>query len=122
MTALYNKILAHWGKDTTVPYICQGTGLLGSMMLYGCPNVKSETCGILTNTVGYGPMNGFGDPEVIYTIERLMDMAAEKITWTGCLQAQELYAVQQPGHGIRTWFPDPSMGNSKPTWIVSRSS
>ncbi len=79
MTALYNKILAHWGKDTTVPYICQGTGLLGSTMLYGCPNIKSETCGILTNTVGYGPMNGFGDPEVIYTIERLMDMAAEKI-------------------------------------------
>jgi carbon-monoxide dehydrogenase large subunit len=24
-------------------------------------------------------MNGFGDPEVIYTVERLMDMAAEKI-------------------------------------------
>ncbi|HUL29164.1 MAG TPA: molybdopterin cofactor-binding domain-containing protein, partial [Thermodesulfobacteriota bacterium] len=79
MTALYHKILAHWGKDTTVPYICQGTGLLGSMMLYGCANIKGETCGILTNTVGYGPMNGFGDPEVIYTVERLMDMAAEKI-------------------------------------------
>ncbi len=79
MTALHHKILAHWGKDTTVPYICQGTGLLGSTMLYGCPNIKSETCGILTNTVGYGPMNGFGDPEVIYTVERLMDMAAEKI-------------------------------------------
>jgi xanthine dehydrogenase molybdenum-binding subunit len=79
MMALYNKILAHWGKDTTVPYICQATGLLGSTMLYGCPNIKGETCGILTNTVGYGPMNGFGDPEVIYTIERLMDMAAEKI-------------------------------------------
>jgi len=79
MTALHNKILAHWGKDTTVPYICQATGLLGSTMLYGCPNIKGETCGILTNTVGYGPMNGFGDPEVIYTIERLMDMAAEKI-------------------------------------------
>jgi len=79
MTALYNKILAHWGRDTTVPYICQGTGLLGSTMLYGCPNIKSETCGILTNTVGYGPMNGFGDPEVIYTLERLMDMSAERI-------------------------------------------
>jgi xanthine dehydrogenase molybdenum-binding subunit len=79
MTALSNRILAHWGKDTTVPYICQATGLLGSTMLYGCPNIKSETCAILTNTVGYGPMNGFGDPEVIYTLERLMDMAAEKI-------------------------------------------
>jgi xanthine dehydrogenase molybdenum-binding subunit len=79
MTALYNKILAHWGRDTTVPYICQATGLVGSLMLYGCPNIKGETCGILTNTVGYGPMNGFGDPEVIYTLERLMDVAAEKI-------------------------------------------
>jgi xanthine dehydrogenase molybdenum-binding subunit len=79
LTALHNKILAHWGRDTTVPYICQATGLVGSMMLYGCPNIKAETCGILTNTVGYGPMNGFGDPEVIYTLERLMDVAAEKI-------------------------------------------
>jgi xanthine dehydrogenase molybdenum-binding subunit len=79
ITALYNKILAHWGKDTTVPYICQGTGVTGSLMLYPAPNIKSETCGILTNTVGYGPMNGFGDPEVIYTLERTADMAAEKI-------------------------------------------
>jgi len=42
---------------------------------------KAETCAVLTNTIGYGPMNGFGDPEVIYTLERLVDMAAEKLTW-----------------------------------------
>jgi CO/xanthine dehydrogenase Mo-binding subunit len=79
MTAVYNRFIAHWGKDTVVPYICQATGLVGGIMLYGCQNSKAETCGVMTNTVGYGPMNGFGDPEVIYALERLVDMVAEKI-------------------------------------------
>jgi xanthine dehydrogenase molybdenum-binding subunit len=79
MTTAYHRILAHWGRDTVVPYICQATGILGSTMLYGWEHSKAETCGILTNTVGYGPMNGFGDPEVIYSLERLVDMAAEKL-------------------------------------------
>jgi len=79
MTAVYNRILAHWGRDTVVPYICQATGLLGGIMLYGCQNSKAETCGVMTNIVDYGPMNGFGDPEVIYSLERLIDMVAEKI-------------------------------------------
>ena len=103
MTALHHKILAHWGKDTTVPYICQATGLLGSTMLYGCPNIKGETCGILTNTVGYGPMNGFGDPEVIYTVRKTDGYGRrEDQHGPGGLQAQELHEVRQPGHGIRT--------------------
>jgi xanthine dehydrogenase molybdenum-binding subunit len=79
MTAVYNRFIAHWGKDTVVPYICQATGLVGGIMLYGCQNSKAETCGVMTNTVGYGPMNGFGDPEVIYALERLVDMVSEKI-------------------------------------------
>jgi xanthine dehydrogenase molybdenum-binding subunit len=48
-------------------------------MLYQYQNAKAETFGVLTNILGYGAMNGFGDPEGIYSIERLMDEAAEKI-------------------------------------------
>jgi CO/xanthine dehydrogenase Mo-binding subunit len=79
LTTGYHKIIAHWGADTAVPYICQATGLLGCTMLYKWQHSKAETCGVMTNMVGYGPMNGFGDPEAIYSLERMIDMVAEKI-------------------------------------------
>ncbi len=79
LTSAYHQIIGHWGNDTCVQFICQATGLLGCTMLYEIPNSKAETCGVLTNIIGYGPMNGFGDPEVIYSLERIMDMVAEKI-------------------------------------------
>lgn len=80
ITALYSKIIAHWGSDTSVHCICQATALLDACtMLYEWQNSKAESCGVLTNIIGYGPMNGFGDPEAIYSLERLIDMAAEKI-------------------------------------------
>ena len=80
ITAIYSKIIAHWGSDTTVPCVCQATALLDACtMLYEWQNSKAETCGVLTHTIGYGPMNGFGDPEAIYSLERLVDMAAERL-------------------------------------------
>jgi xanthine dehydrogenase molybdenum-binding subunit len=48
-------------------------------MLYEWKNSLAEAQGILTNILGYGSMNGFGDPEAIYSVERLIDEAAEKI-------------------------------------------
>jgi xanthine dehydrogenase molybdenum-binding subunit len=80
MTAIYSKIIANWGKDTSAPFTCQATALLDACsMLYRWKNSKAETCGVMTNILGYGAMNGFGDPEAIYCVERLVDMAAEKI-------------------------------------------
>ena len=80
ITALYSKIIADYGRDTTVPCICQGTALLEACtMLYRYHNSKAETCGVMTNILGYGAMNGFGSPEAIYSIEKLVDEAAEKI-------------------------------------------
>ena len=80
ITAIQTKIIANWGKDSVVPCICQATALLDACtMLYEWKNAKAESCGVLTNIIGYGPMNGFGDPEAIYSLERLVDMAAEKI-------------------------------------------
>ena len=80
ITAMHTNFTAHWGSDTVVPCICQGTALLDACtMFYRWQNSKAESRGILTNTLGYGPMNGFGDPEAIYGIERIVDEAAEKI-------------------------------------------
>jgi xanthine dehydrogenase molybdenum-binding subunit len=80
ITAFYSKIIAHYGRDASVPYICQAVALLGPCtMVYRYHNSKAETCGVMTNIIGYGPMNGFGAPEAMYGIEKLIDEAAEKI-------------------------------------------
>lgn len=80
ITAIYSKIIASYGSDTHVAGICQAIALLGPCnMLYEWQNSKAESCGVLTNILGYGAMNGFGAPEAIHSIERLMDEVAEKI-------------------------------------------
>jgi xanthine dehydrogenase molybdenum-binding subunit len=80
ITSMHTKFLADWGSDTVVHYVCQGTASLDACnMFYRWQNSKSETQGILSNMLGYGAMNGFGDPEAILSIERIMDEAAEKI-------------------------------------------
>jgi xanthine dehydrogenase molybdenum-binding subunit len=80
ITAIYSRIVANWGADTVSQYICQSTGILNSCtMLYKWQNSKAETLAVLTNTLDHGAMNGFGDPEAIFCIERLVDQAAEKI-------------------------------------------
>ncbi|MFC1971146.1 xanthine dehydrogenase family protein molybdopterin-binding subunit [Chloroflexota bacterium] len=80
ITAIHSRLIANWGSDTASQYISQGTALLDACsMLYEWQSSKAETCGVLTNILGYSAMNGFGDPEAMYAIERLIDQAAEKI-------------------------------------------
>ncbi len=80
ITAVYSRIDANWGSDSSSPFICQATALLDACtMLYQWQNSLAEGRGILTNILGHGSMNGFGDPEAIYSLERLIDEAAEKL-------------------------------------------
>ncbi|MFC1861145.1 xanthine dehydrogenase family protein molybdopterin-binding subunit [Chloroflexota bacterium] len=80
LIAIYSKIIANWGSDTHTAYISQATAILGAgSMLYKYGSSMAETCGVLTNILGYGSMNGFGSPEAIYSIERLIDEVAEKV-------------------------------------------
>ncbi|MFC1861102.1 xanthine dehydrogenase family protein molybdopterin-binding subunit [Chloroflexota bacterium] len=79
LTAISSSIIANWGSDTGAHYICQGTAMVGTCMLYKWQNTRIESCGVLTNILGYSAMNGFGDPEAIYGYERLIDETAEKI-------------------------------------------
>lgn len=80
ITAIYSKIIAPYGSDTGVPCLCQSIAMVGPCnMMYEWKNSFAESFGVLTNMLGYGAMNGFGAPEAIYTVERLMDEAAEKI-------------------------------------------
>jgi xanthine dehydrogenase molybdenum-binding subunit len=80
ITAIHSRIIANWGADTAVPYIGQTISILGACStLYRSPNNKAETVGVLTNILDYGAMNGFGDPEALYALERVVDEAAEAI-------------------------------------------
>ena len=112
ITAMYSNIIANWGGDTTTPYVCQSSALLHACcMFYRWQNSKAESCAILTNILGYGAMNGFGDPEAIYVIERLIDEAAEKIDmdpvdfrYKNCMRAGDrAMTTEQLTHGPFEW-------------------
>ena len=80
VTALQSRVVAHWGSDSNTPGVAQAAALVSACsMLYRAENTRAETFGVLTNIQGYGPMNGFGTPEAVYPIERMMDEAAEAI-------------------------------------------
>lgn len=80
IVAREHKTIADWGYDTVSHYICQGTALTeGVHSVYSCPNTRGESIGVLTNTLGYSAMNGFGGPEIMYSVDKLADMAAEKL-------------------------------------------
>jgi len=59
--------------------------LVGNIMLlhglghYRCPNRMGEVLCVYTNTPMSGAMRGYGNPEIMWGIEQIMDMAAEKL-------------------------------------------
>ena len=55
---------------------------LTNLMIVGCykiPNVKIELIGVLTNKMATDAYRGAGRPEAIYLIERMVDLAAQKL-------------------------------------------
>lgn len=46
---------------------------------YSVPNVKCDTYGVYTNNVFCGAMRGFGSPQVCFSSEQLIEIAAEKL-------------------------------------------
>ena len=112
ITSMYTKFYADWGSDSGTPYVCQGTASLDACnIFYRWKNSKSETQAILSNTLGYGPMNGFGDPEAIISVERIIDMAAEKINMdpvkfrlSNCIRyGDKAMEYEQVLHGPLRW-------------------
>lgn len=80
ITALQHKMITNYGKDSTAGMLILASSAVGTCsMLYPCPNSKWEGCTVITNTPCHGPVNGFGDPEAGFCLERLIDEAAEKI-------------------------------------------
>ena len=80
ITALYAKMISNYGRDSAFGYsIPANSAATTCSILYQYPNSRFEGYHVITNIEDHGAMNGFGDPEAGFCIERLMDEAAEKI-------------------------------------------
>jgi len=80
ITAMQTRMMQNWGRDCAYDSLILATsGGVTSSMLYRWQNSKWEGCNVITNTIESGALNGFGDPEAGFCIERLIDEAAEAI-------------------------------------------
>jgi xanthine dehydrogenase molybdenum-binding subunit len=78
--AMQHKMITNFGRDSTYPFAIPAASAVGTCsMLYPCPNSEWEGCTVITNIPGHAAMNGFGDPEAGFCVERIIDEAAEKI-------------------------------------------
>ncbi len=80
ITALYIKMITNYGRDSMYGYLIPAAGAVDTCsMLYQYQNSRFEGYHVITNIEDHGAMNGFGDPEAGFSVERIMDEAAEKI-------------------------------------------
>jgi xanthine dehydrogenase molybdenum-binding subunit len=80
ITALYTRTITNFGRDSSSGFMVPATSAVNTCsMLYRSENSKWEGCHVMTNVPDHAAMNGFGDPEAGFCVERLMDEAAEKI-------------------------------------------
>ena len=80
ITAIQHRMITNFGKDSpraSRMIACSAAYTCG--MLYPCENSKWEACQVMTNIEQNSAVNGYGDPEAGFCLERLMDEAAEKI-------------------------------------------
>ena len=79
LTALKIKLLAdagaYLGQSGMTTAVCMAFGL-GH---YRCPNTAGEMTIVYTNTPPTGGMRGYGNPEAMWALEQLMDVAAERL-------------------------------------------
>jgi CO/xanthine dehydrogenase Mo-binding subunit/aerobic-type carbon monoxide dehydrogenase small subunit (CoxS/CutS family) len=59
--------------------MASGIGMIMGLGHYRCPNRAGKADMVMTNTPVAGAMRGFGNPEIMWGIEQLMDQAAEKL-------------------------------------------
>ena len=80
ITAIYNRIISNHGRDGLHAFLMIASAEVGTCsMLYRYQNSRAEGATIITNIVDHGGMNGFGDTEACFWVERMIDEAAEKI-------------------------------------------
>ncbi len=79
IVALQSRLIADAGAYFTHSGLTTFVNMLNFMGLYRCPNLACEADVVYTNTPISGGMRGYGNPEAIFALEQLIDMAAEGI-------------------------------------------
>jgi len=79
LTAMKTKMLGKLGGYMGCGPMASGIGMIMGLGHYRVPNRAGEADMVLTNTPMAGAMRGFGNPEIMWGIEQLMDEAAEKL-------------------------------------------
>ncbi|MFC1861317.1 xanthine dehydrogenase family protein molybdopterin-binding subunit [Chloroflexota bacterium] len=79
ITALQEKIIVHGGAYFTHNSSATGTNMGSYTGLYRCPNVDAEADAVYTNIPVSGGCRGYGNPQALFLLEQMVDMAAEQI-------------------------------------------
>ena len=79
ITALQVKLIAHAGAYFSQSCAVTNVTMGHFMGLYRCQNRAAEADIVYTNTPTNGAFRGYGNPQAMWALEQLIDMACEKI-------------------------------------------
>jgi len=79
LTAMEVYMLGRLGGYMGCGPMASAIGMIFGLGHYRCPNRAGEADMVLTNTPMSGAFRGFGNPEIMWGIEQLVDEAAEKL-------------------------------------------
>ncbi len=79
ISALQSRIIADAGAYFTHSGATTAVNLMYFMGLYRCPNMAGEADIVYTNSPISGGMRGYGNPQGVFALEQLIDIAAEKL-------------------------------------------
>ena len=80
ITAMSHRVIGNFGRDFVWgPEVMSASAAATCATLYRYQNMKFEGAAVMTNIPDAGAMNGLGDPEMGFIVERAIDEAAEAI-------------------------------------------
>ena len=105
LTAGHMKVIADIGAHNTQAYSLLGVMAGWFVSLYYLPHVLVEGKAVYTNKVPACAMQGFGNPQVTFAVESLMDELAEKLE----IDSIELRLKNYVGLGDTFWGQGPTV-------------
>ena len=79
IVALENEIYVDAGAYNNQAQFVNWKACAHSAGVYSIPNVKTDIVGVYTNKIMGGAFRGFGNPQVLFALEQLIEEAAEEI-------------------------------------------
>ncbi|MBI2860726.1 MAG: molybdopterin-dependent oxidoreductase [Chloroflexi bacterium] len=79
MIALQTRVIADAGAYFSATGSITGVNMAYLLGLYRVPNTAGQADIVYTNTTPSGAVRGYGNPEGMFALEQVVDMAAEKI-------------------------------------------